>query len=523
MTAKRRRYLVCAAFALLTLAGCTQEEDFSPMQMGLPMSVSADITSAVATRAGASLDQLESGFTFSAVPSVDENGAYSYENIIVKGNNTDGWKFYDADGTTEKQLLWKDYTTAVNFTASYPTGTWTLNADQSSEANYTANDWLYFNATLKNSETTNGKVPITFLHANAKFTVDVELNEMTLPNAQIESVTIGGIQTTVESYDVATNIFTLSGDAGTVKPLQNESKYEAILLPQTASLSVTVKLKDIDKEYVWNQSEDTKLKSGLHYTLKLLVIDPQPIAVGEVKVEKWTDEAEEVVDNTETRPVEVYIGYKAARMTIGTEATAADIAWAVAEVAATKNKTIHLDGTITQEQVGYLQDAIKSATVSAGIAVYMPDMVTEDEYQYYIAKNGELFYCFVAAQTEENIVLVDNEQKQHTPGTSVSSDGRVNLSTYRGYVDDNGTGARIIIYGAPEWNAYINSFNIIYDEGYAIDYTGYINIASADAVDLTVYCISRTSGGSNVTVKQYTSNDAYYDLYWKKVFDVPTY
>lgn len=367
----KTRYLIYT-LALLAFCACSHEDDFMPTQgSAIPMGVSVNISDAVATRAETEMTDLQANsFMLDVQPasSGSEADEYTYADVCVKYVDGDGWGFYEADGTTKKQLMWVNANAETSFTATYPeVSGWSFNADQSTGL---ANDWLCFNKTLTYNETTGGQVPVMFQHTNTKLTVNLTIDETVHAGKTIKSVTVGGTKIAFTKYDVNTG-YTLADDAGDITPYTNGNTYEAILLPQTADLKVTVMFEGDDNEYVWEQA-NTELIGGCHYTVNLKVTKKQLISIGTVTVSPWTEVEDPIDAGTATEPEATYsISGTSATITVPSYVSAESVKAAITAVAADASvTTIVVDGTLTDAQQTILATALEGNTT--------PKIVFED-------------------------------------------------------------------------------------------------------------------------------------------------
>jgi len=363
---------MATAFVLLLSVFVVAPRDSQPTTayaMGID---SVGVEGMVMPRAGGTeMNDLQAGFKLDVQPASNGSEAdkYTYTDVLVKYAEGDGWGFYEADGTTKKQLLWADKDTDTYFTATYPeVSGWSFNADQSTGL---ANDWLCFNKTLTYNETTGGHVPVKFQHTNAKLTVNLTIDETVHAGKTIKSVTIGGTKTSFSSYDITKEEYTLTDDVGDVTPYKDGNTYEAILLPQTADLKVTVMFEGDDNEYVWEQT-GTALTSGYHYTLNLKVTKLQLITIGTVTVSPWTEVEDPIDAGTATEPQASYsVSGGTATITVPAYASAASVQAAITAVAADASvTTITVNGTLTDAQQTILATALEGNTT--------PKIVFED-------------------------------------------------------------------------------------------------------------------------------------------------
>lgn len=417
----KTRYLIYT-LALLAFCACSHEDDFMPTQgSAIPMGVSVNISDAVATRAETEMTDLQANsFMLDVQPasSGSEADEYTYADVCVKYVDGDGWGFYEADGTTKKQLMWVNANAETSFTATYPeVSGWSFNADQSTGL---ANDWLCFNKTLTYNETTGGQVPVMFQHTNTKLTVNLTIDETVHAGKTIKSVTVGGTKIAFTKYDVNTG-YTLADDAGDITPYTNGNTYEAILLPQTADLKVTVMFEGDDNEYVWEQA-NTELIGGCHYTVNLKVTKKQLISIGTVTVSPWTEVEDPIDAGTATEPEANYsISDGTATITVPAYASAESVqAAAKASASAT---TITVNGTLTEAQ----QTALATGLTDYSGTLILDDM-SSDDVTVDALKNMTVVYNGYVLDSPTNTYQVYTASGLYAWATATETDATTNLT-----------------------------------------------------------------------------------------------
>lgn len=421
----KTRYLIYT-LALLAFCACSHEDDFMPTQgSAIPMGVSVNISDAVATRAETEMTDLQAdGFMLDVQPasSGSEADKYTYADVLVKYVEGDGWGFYEADGTTKKQLMWVNANAETSFTATYPeVSGWSFKADQSADLD---NDWLRFNETLTYNETTGGQVPIMFQHTNAKLTVNLTIDEAVHAGKTVESVTIGGTKTSFSSYDITKEEYTLTDDVGDVTPYKDGNTYEAILLPQTADLKVTVMFEGDGMEYVWEQT-GTALTSGYHYTLNLKVTKLQLITIGTVTVSPWTEVEDPIDAGTATEPEANYsISDGTATITVPAYASAESVKAAAKALASDASvTTIVVEGTLTEAQ----QTALAAGLTDYSGTLILDDM-SSDDVTVDALKNMTVVYNGYVLDSTTNTYQVYTANGLYAWATATETDATTNLT-----------------------------------------------------------------------------------------------
>lgn len=134
-------------------------------------------------------------------------------------------------------------------------GTFTVNADQSSHALYTASDLMLAKATSKPTEEA---VVLPFKHVLSKITLTID-NQL---GEDIKDVYFAGIkgQVTFDVKDAST--VAASGSEGTIKACKaSDNTWSLIIAPQTASPTLAVTTVS-DKQYTFVLSENVTFASG---------------------------------------------------------------------------------------------------------------------------------------------------------------------------------------------------------------------------------------------------------------------
>lgn len=174
--------------------------------------------------------------------------------------------------TSETQYNWYPETDVVGtITAFYPYATlaegatnhtFTINADQSTVANFKASDFM---TAITTSSPTENSVTLPFTHALAKIVVTI-VNETT---ETVNAVMLTGVKGSV-SYDLKTGAISTTGSAGTVSALNNNSTWEVIIAPQTASPELVITTAS-EKQYTFTLAEDVTFNSGKYSTAAVTI------------------------------------------------------------------------------------------------------------------------------------------------------------------------------------------------------------------------------------------------------------
>ena len=299
---KRTNYFTLAALAVLSLAGCTQDDERAaglPMT-GMPLRPVVHVDAPV-TREAMTTDDL-THYYFRATKH-DESPAWEYNNFVEMTKGEDGqW-------TSEVTITWGTYYPKVSALeqkgvewsqTDYTNGkTITLPTDQSDHDALLESDLLYMpptNITAENLDDENN-IKVNLAHRFAKLKVVV--NVTGVPFNPIKSLVVDGTKTTVfftpetGVLGEATNEATITAyieDKGT-----SPYTYECILIPQeleTSTLKVTATLQDgSSKSYTHDKA--LTLEGNCQYTLTLNMNHQGTLKPsGDVNVGNWGDKGE---------------------------------------------------------------------------------------------------------------------------------------------------------------------------------------------------------------------------------------
>lgn len=323
---KKVNHLTLAALALLSLAGCTHDEE--PAANGLPMTgtplrATAEITAPVTREAMTTQDLTHYYFRVT-----DQDGATTTEYDYFTSMT-----LADGQWTGDKAMTWgtaypkvsalEQKGTEWNQT-EYTTGkTIAVQTDQSDrETGLLKSDLLYMapKAISAADLDNEGNIKVNLAHRFAKLKVVVNVTGATAN--PITALTIGGTQTTA-TFTPETDVLTLSGNVADIIPYRESTEastsgpgytatYECILLPQQLAantLKVTATAGEDTKSYT--HAEALTLNSNYQYTLTLnMAYNGTMKPSGDVNVGTWGDEEEggsgdleegaEISDNTYT-------------------------------------------------------------------------------------------------------------------------------------------------------------------------------------------------------------------------------
>lgn len=166
--------------------------------------------------------------------------------LMAEGNQADNAKFTYNDGNWESEntIYWKDKSTATDFYAYYPYSAsvnisaqpFAVKADQSSEANFWASDFLWGKNT--NVAPTSGAVAIQTKHSLSRMVVNIKPGSgftTSAWNAATKSVKICSAKTSA-NINLSTGVATATGDAGEIIPWKTSAtSFKAMMVPQTVA------------------------------------------------------------------------------------------------------------------------------------------------------------------------------------------------------------------------------------------------------------------------------------------------
>ena len=303
---KKTNYFTLAALALLSLAGCTHDEE--PAANGLPMTgtplrATAEITAPVTREAMTTQDLTHYYFRVT-----DQDGAatteYDYFTSMTLADGqwtgdkamTWGTAYPKVSALEQKGVEWNQ--------TEYTTGkTVHVQTDQSDrETGLLKSDLLYMapKAISAADLDNEGNIKVNLAHRFAKLKVVVNVTGAT--TNPITALTIDGTQTTA-TFIPGTDVLTLSGNVADITPYRESTEastsgpgytatYECILLPQQLAantLEVTAIMDEGNKSYT--HAEALTLNSNYQYTLTLnMAYNETMKPSGDVNVGTWGDE-----------------------------------------------------------------------------------------------------------------------------------------------------------------------------------------------------------------------------------------
>ena len=292
MNSMRIKSIIILSSAIL-LASCSKE--VGPDNGGLEMRVVPSLAGE-GVKASITTADLTAFWLRVDCPS---NALYSYFCKVSK--NSTGWN-------PDKQLLWKDETTAVSYSAAYFGGhdftkaeftsgvDLAVPADQSTQTGLNAADLLTLSGASKEyTDDPAGELPVTLTHGLTKVNIVLSLGSNFYDNKYgrtanpVKALTVTGtnlgfnFQPTTGAVTVKAGSeaditpFALSYTPGTATAKTSVATYEAILVPQTFTAgTLSVSFKVGDKDYIWTNAEAITLIAGQTVTLPVSVTAAPP-------------------------------------------------------------------------------------------------------------------------------------------------------------------------------------------------------------------------------------------------------
>lgn len=285
---------VAAAFIL---ASCSNDEDFGPQDnlKDTPITLNVTTSDLIATRAGYIDGPLKKGslsFYFTTHSSAEgpawEDSKYNATNEKWTYSEEDFEWVFESTTADPKQIVWAGdcigkwwavYPYLESLNKSSTTLDWKVSSLQTEET-WNDEDLLW----AKNDNQTSEMVDITFTHALTKLTVNITGfgTEVAADDRAISSVTIRGSKVAATVAPATQTWSTPTGDAVEIAALKMEqpyyigttaqqyvASYDALLIPQTAELTIVITLEN-GKSYSKTLSS-YEFKSGYAYTVTLQI------------------------------------------------------------------------------------------------------------------------------------------------------------------------------------------------------------------------------------------------------------
>lgn len=199
--------------------------------------------------------------------------------LLADGNHADNIRHtFSTKWTPDEVIYWKDKTTRADFYAYYPYAQptniaaypFSVNADQSSEDNYRAGDFLWGKAA--GIAPTEEAVPVTthhsfsnaliYLEAGDGFTAD----DLAAANVEVKLCNLLCNAT----INLATGVATPTGSAADITPWNTGAYYRALVVPQTVADGtnlVSIKVNDVTYTYAKGMTFTANTQHKLTITL----------------------------------------------------------------------------------------------------------------------------------------------------------------------------------------------------------------------------------------------------------------
>lgn len=256
------KHLVWTVLLAWAVSGCSSDSNETPAQTKIPISLNCGMNSASAR---ATDTGFETGDRIGLYV-VNYNGDIA-GTLLPTGNHVDNMQFtYDGTWTPATPIYWKDETTPADFYGYYPYTAsladieampFNVMADQSSETNYKASDFLW-GKTLQVAPTEKA-VGITLNHLFSCAVVKVAAGN----GFTTESLAEADIQVKLNKATCQANINLNNGqvtpgtDAQSITFLRGtNNEFKALIVPQTVPaaenfLTVTIDGRDFNMEKVF--------------------------------------------------------------------------------------------------------------------------------------------------------------------------------------------------------------------------------------------------------------------------------
>lgn len=296
---KTYHQLLCATMLALFVAGCSSDhtdEVPEPESKKIPITLSCGIT---ATSTKATDTGFETGDKIGLYV-VNYSGGVSGP-LLNAGNHVDNMRFtYDGTWTPATPIYWEDETTPADFYGYYPYSSTLTNvktmpvetlADQSTEANYKASDFLW-GKTL-NVSPTEKAVGLTLDHVFSCAVVKVSAgNGFTTEGLEAANVSVklnqAVCQATLNLQDGSVTPGTQKESVSFLRGKNNE--FKALVIPQSIPLADNLFTVTIDGRD-FNLKKEFTFVGGKRHTFTITV---KKTSNGiNVDIGDWTDDGED--------------------------------------------------------------------------------------------------------------------------------------------------------------------------------------------------------------------------------------
>jgi hypothetical protein len=209
---------------------------------------------------------------------VEEGSTVKEYAVDASGNITSTSPFYWTSESSVPVTSWYPYSASLS--------SWTVNSNQSTEANYAASDLLYATGSLTYGSSSN---TLTFSHKTAKVVINVvKANDVTSASS-ISSVTIGASGSLIDLSGTvgSTGAITASTTStGYITPYQTTSStyaatYSALVIPQDMTNKQFIAITVGNTTYYYKPTTSTVLSGGYQYTYNITIPNSTTATSGE--------------------------------------------------------------------------------------------------------------------------------------------------------------------------------------------------------------------------------------------------
>ena len=304
------RHLSFAALALIA-ASCTNDNEPGTAGIdltGQPMRVTTDVLPQ--TRAGMDDNNLTTFYLRVTNGSAEATTSYDEFTTVNRIDVNSSW-------TYNPELTWQDGTTPISVSAlcqdgvawdktAYTAGK-AIDISDQTEAGIQTADVLYMAPTIIDPAkdlTEDGAIPVKLSHLFAKLNITIEMETAEATNP-ITELTVGGTQATATLTPEATSPLTLTGEATDITAYDNGDyqagsltgdpatvTYECILLPQTATFTVTATIGGQAYTYVSSSPQQFVGNTPYSLTLKVDGLGYKLTVSDDITVGDWDNEVD---------------------------------------------------------------------------------------------------------------------------------------------------------------------------------------------------------------------------------------
>jgi hypothetical protein len=265
---KKNLLLFVSSLCLLACSGGSETEEIPTQPSKLPLNIGVN----VATRA-----------TDTAFESGDKVGIYvvNYKNdspgtLAASGNHVtnEAFTYSGSSWSSTTQLYWQDQTTKADFYGYYPYASSVSNvnsysiavqADQSTEANYKASDFLW--GKKEGVAPTGSAVQLNLSHLMSNIIIYLKAGKgYTDSEVSNAAITIVGLKTNA-TLNMATGVVTATGTASDIKPKAESGYLRALVVPQSVSNAALIKVTINDYTYTLTQTVTFESNKQIKCTL----------------------------------------------------------------------------------------------------------------------------------------------------------------------------------------------------------------------------------------------------------------